>query len=119
MSSFLNIGPLNATTPVPDTPTPAPAPPPKRSVYRVNYYVRGQVRSAFVCAFSLDEAAVFLGVRDGSGNGSSVAGPVEVVGLDLAHDALPMLPVTIAESAPQQLSAAEIAAVRSLIKKGE
>lgn len=102
--------------PAPSTPTAAPEPPPRRSVFRVNYYVRGQVRTAFVCAYTGGEAAAFMGVEDGSATASSVAYPVEIAGLDPQHDALPILPVTKAEpGASAFLSEDELAKLRKLI----
>jgi len=95
----------------------APPPPPKRSTFRVNYYVNGQVKTAFVVAYTLDEAAEFLGVRDGSASGASVAYPVEVPGLDEAHAPLPQLPVTKTDPTAQgvYLSASEYAKFKKLI----
>lgn len=92
---------------------------PTKSVYRVNYYVAGQVQSAFVTAFTPQEAVAFLGIKDDSATVSNVAHPVEVVGVDKAHDPLPVAPIFKAPPAsPKQLSDAELAKVRSMIAHG-
>ena len=67
---------------------------PRRSAYRVNYYVSGVPVSAFVVAFTEQEAATFLGVRDGSASVSTVCGPVEIVGTDKEHAVLQPMPIT-------------------------
>jgi ethanolamine utilization microcompartment shell protein EutL len=85
-------------------------------VFRVTYYLRGQPAQAFVCAFTGSEASAFLGVTDGSATASSVAHPVEIAGLDSAHDALPALKVTMAEPAPPaQFSHDEMKRLRALL----
>lgn len=91
----------------------------ERGVYRVNYYVSGQPVSAFVCAESDAEASAFLGVRDGSASASRVAFPVEVVGVDKAHDALPEAPIFTAPPAPpKQFSDVELAKLREILARG-
>ena len=93
-----------------------PEPPPTRSVYRVNYYVGGSIVSAFVVAYHASEAIEFLGVRDSTATASQVANPVEVVGVDAAHAALPLIPVTVNPPAPSpQLTDAELAKLRQLL----
>jgi hypothetical protein len=89
---------------------------PTKSVYRVNYYVAGQIQSAFVTAFTPQEAVAFLGIKDDSATVSNVAHPVEVVGVDKVHDPLPVAPIFKAPPAPaKQLSDAELASVRALL----
>jgi hypothetical protein len=85
----------------------------KRGVFRVNYYVSGQSTTAFVCCFSETEAAIFLGVRDGSAAVSRVAYPVEVDGLDAAHDALvPPEPFKAPYDLPKSVSRADFNALQ-------
>jgi hypothetical protein len=63
-------------------------------------------------------AAVFMGVRDGSAQVNRVNYPVEVDGLDQAHDPLPALPVFVAPpQPPRQLSDAELSKLRTLLSK--
>lgn len=66
------------------------------STYRVNHYVGTTPKTSFVVASSEAEASSFLGVRDGSAQVSTVASPVEVVGLDKPHAALATIPVNVA-----------------------
>ncbi len=95
---------------------------PRRSAYRVNYYVTGVPVSAFVVAYTEQEAAAFLGVRDGSVSVSTVCSPVEIVGIDKVHPALEPMPVNkvplrIFEPAtptPPQFTDAEVARLREL-----
>lgn len=68
----------------------------QRGVYRVNYYVNGQPKSSFVCAESDVAAANFLGVQDGSATSTPVAYPVEVVGIDAPHAAIPAIAPNVA-----------------------
>ena len=108
----------DAVTPAVEVVAPVeiPAAPPKRSLFRINYYLGGQVKTAFVVAYTAPEATDFLGVRDGSAQAYVTAGNVEVVGLDKAHEAIAALPVTHAESSPApQLSADELAKLRKFI----
>jgi len=74
-----------------------------RSTFRVNYYVNGATKTAYVVAESGQEASDFLGVRDGSVSVEPVAYPVQVVGLDTAHQPIAPPPVFTAppEPAPQ------------------
>jgi hypothetical protein len=91
---------------------------PKRSVYRVNYYLHGTPVTAFVCAFTDSEASAFVGVRDGSAQVSRVASPVEVVGLDPVHVAIAPMPVTTVPAPPhEQLTQEELARLRALLDK--
>lgn len=92
--------------------------PPKRGVFRVNYYVKGQAATAFVCALSDNEAAAFLGVRDGTAQVSRVAYPVEVIGIDKEHPAMEPIPVFKAPMTPTPLTHEEIAALRKTISPG-
>lgn len=89
---------------------------PVRSVYRVNYYLGGSPVSAFVCAYTETEAAYFLGVRDGSASASTVCSPIEIVGIDKEHAALPIPePSKAPPAAPKQFTDAETAKLRALI----
>lgn len=89
-----------------------------RGTYRVNYFVGGLPTTAFVVATDESAAAVFMGVRDGSAQVNRVAFPVEVDGLDSAHEALPSMPINTAPpQAPKQLSDAELAKLRTLLAK--
>jgi hypothetical protein len=91
---------------------------PKRSVYRVNYYLNGVPVTAFVCAFSDGEASAFMGVRDGSAQVSRIASPVEVVGLDPVHVAIAPLPVTtVPPPPPDQFTPEELVRLRALLAK--
>lgn len=91
----------------------------KRSVFRVSYYRSGQPATAFICASSEQEAAVFVGVRDGSAQVSRVAGDVEVVGVDKAHPALPSAEVFKAPpESPKQLSDEELLKLRAILARG-
>jgi hypothetical protein len=88
----------------------------KRSVFRVNYYIGGNSVTAYVCAQSEGEAAAFLGVRDGSAQVSTVASPVEVVGVDTAHPAqIPPPPFVAPPQPPRQFTDAELIALRKLL----
>lgn len=88
----------------------------KRAVYRVNYFVGGQATIAFVCAFTDGEASAFMGVRDGSAQVNRVAYPVEIEGLDAAHEVLVPLPVFKGvPGPPSQLDAEELRKLRALI----
>ncbi len=93
-----------------------------RGTYRVNYYVNGQPKSSFVCAESDVVAAAFLGVQDGSATSVPVAYPVEVVGIDPAHAAIPVIVPNVAPfEAPKGVSRQEfdalLAQVAALAKK--
>jgi hypothetical protein len=91
---------------------------PRRSAYRVNYIVNGVPVSAFVVAFTEQEAANFLGVRDGSAQASMVCGPVEIVGTDKEHAALPIPePFKAPPDAPKQFTDAEMVRLRALLGK--
>jgi hypothetical protein len=86
----------------------------------VNYIVNGSPVSAFVVAYSEVEAANFLGVRDGSAQASMVAGPVEIVGTDKEHAALPIPePFKAPPQAPRQFTDAEIVRLRALLNPGK
>jgi hypothetical protein len=89
---------------------------PRRSAYRVNYYINGSPASSFVIAYTEVEAADFLGVRDGSAAVSTVCGPIEIAGVDKVHAALPVLePFKAPPQAPRQFTDAEIVRLRGLL----
>lgn len=89
-----------------------------RGTYRVNYFLNGQPVTALVVATDENAASIFMGVRDGSAQVNRVAYPVEVDGLDTAHDALPSMPVNTAPpQPPKQLSDAELAKLRTILAK--
>jgi hypothetical protein len=93
---------------------------PRRSAYRVNYYVGGVPASAFVVAYTESEAAYFLGVRDGSAQASMVCGPVEIFGTDKEHAALPVPePFKAPPRPPEQLTPAELTEFRAFLAKNK
>lgn len=97
----------------PDTRTPEKL---KRATFRVNYFKGGQAAVAFVCAYTDNDASVFMGVRDGSAQVNRVAYPVEIEGVDAAHDALPVMEVFKAPPAPpKQFTDAELVAIRAFL----
>ena len=75
---------------------------PKSGLWRVNYYSsNGAPATALVVAVEGSEAVAFLGIKDSSGvQAVRDRYPVEVVGVDKAHDAIPPIPVNVA---PYQL----------------
>ncbi len=84
----------------------------KRGVFRVNYYLGGQPATAFVCAFSDNEASAFLGVQDGSASVTRVAFPVEVAGVDTSHAPIPPIAPNVAPyDSPRSVSRAEFDAL--------
>lgn len=89
-----------------------------KAVYRVNYYVGGVSKTGYVAADSEGEASAFVGVRDGSASVSAVASPVEVVGLDKAHDALVSPPINFAPpQEPKQLTPQELSKLREILAR--
>lgn len=90
----------------------------KRGCFRVNYFKGGQAQTAFVVAADESAAAVFMGVRDGTAQVNRVASPVEVDGLDKAHEVLVGIAPTKAPfEAPAQLSQTEVSQLRTLLPK--
>jgi hypothetical protein len=93
-----------------------PDPPPTRSLWRVNYYVNNTIVSAYVVSFTAADAINFLGVRDNSATATAIANPVEVLGVDKAHAAIPVLPVTMTyPPPPPQLTTDELAQLRKML----
>lgn len=90
----------------------------KRGVWRVNYYAsNGTPQTALVVAVDGAEAATFLGIQDSSGvQVVRDRYPVEVAGLDQAHDPIAPIPVVIPPLGPsKQFSDAEIRRIRELL----
>lgn len=84
-----------------------------KSCFRVNYYVGGNPKTAFVVAETGNQASDFLGVRDGSAQANVVASPVEVVGMDGTHDAIPVIePFKAPPEPPQVVSRDEFNALQ-------
>lgn len=92
---------------------------PKRGAWRVNYYAsNGTPQTALVVAMDGAEAAAFLGIVDSSGvQVVRDRWPIEVVGLDDAHDKIVPIPVVIPPiQPPRGLSDAELTQLRSLLR---
>jgi|SRR5580704_2172734 hypothetical protein len=90
----------------------------KASLWRVNYFGgNGAPLTALVVAIDGDDAAAFLGVVDSSGvQVVRDRYPVEVVGVDKAHDPLKPMPINVAPLEPsKQLTDAELAALRAML----
>jgi len=90
----------------------------QRGCFRVNYLKGGTPRTTFVVAETGNAASDFVGVRDGSAQVSQVAFPVEVVGVDAAHEVVTPPPINVAPpDVTPQLSQEELATLREIIAK--